>query len=64
MGYLEEQLTRNYTRQILEGVAYLHSKQIVHRDLKGDNILRNLQGNLKLADFGFSKELKVEGNDF
>ena len=58
-GALNEILARKYTRQILEGVAYLHDNRIVHRDIKGANILRDSNGNIKLADFGASKRLQV-----
>ena len=58
-GALNEILTRKYTRQILEGVAYLHDNRIIHRDIKGANILRDSNGNIKLADFGASKRLQV-----
>ena len=59
IGPLNEILARKYTRQILEGVAYLHDNRIVHRDVKGANILRGSFGNIKLADFGASKRLQV-----
>lgn len=57
-----ETLTRIYIRHILEGLCYLHSKGIVHRDIKGANILVGNDGVCKLADFGGAKYL-IANND-
>jgi serine/threonine protein kinase len=58
MGKLPESLAKNIFRQLIETIKYIHSKNIVHRDIKPDNILLNLNNNIKLCDFGVSKEIK------
>jgi cyclin-dependent kinase 12/13 len=40
---------------LLEGVAYLHDKALLHRDIKGGNLLMNKHGILKIADFGLAR---------
>lgn len=56
-GKFNESLTRLYTKQILMGLNHLHRHQIVHRDIKGGNILVDINGRCKLADFGASSRL-------
>lgn len=62
-GPLNETLTRRYTRQILQGVEYLHQLDIIHRDIKGSNIMRNTRGHVKLADFGSAKKIFSETSE-
>eukprot|EP00112_Aurelia_sp_Birch-Aquarium-sp1_P012247 Seg2574.2 transcript_id=Seg2574.2/GoldUCD/mRNA.D3Y31 product="Mitogen-activated protein kinase kinase kinase 2" protein_id=Seg2574.2/GoldUCD/D3Y31 len=58
-GGLKEDKLRTYCHQVLEGVAYLHANMIIHRDIKGANILLTCDyTNAKLADFGLSKRLQ------
>lgn len=54
---LDEAVIRSYSKQILKGLTYLHENRIVHRDLKGANILLTPEGVIKLTDFGSAGQL-------
>jgi hypothetical protein len=58
-----EPLVASYVIQILEGLMYLHDKQVVHCDLKAANILTTKNGTVKLTDFGVSLNLEVKNSD-
>lgn len=62
-GAITESVVRNFTRHILSGLAYLHSTDTVHRDIKGANLLVDASGVVKLADFGLAKHLSVAAAD-
>ncbi|XP_016443677.1 mitogen-activated protein kinase kinase kinase NPK1-like [Nicotiana tabacum] len=56
-GSFPEPVIRTYTKQLLLGLDYLHKNGIMHRDIKGANILVDNKGCIKLADFGASKKV-------
>lgn len=56
-GPFEEPLIRNFIRQVLIGLIYLHGENIIHRDIKGANILIDIKGTVKISDFGISKKV-------
>ena len=63
-GHFQEPVVSSLTRQTLQGLSYLHSEGILHRDLKADNILLDLDGTCKISDFGISKKTdNIYGND-
>ena len=55
-GYeiIPEKVCAYILKQVLLGLDFLHSKSIIHRDIKSDNILFTSDGQIKLADFGYA----------
>lgn len=62
-GPFEEPLIRNFIRQVLIGLSYLHGEGIMHRDIKGANILIDIKGTVKISDFGISKRIDNPNSD-
>ena len=53
-GHLSEFRTATIIYEVSDALEYCHSNNIIHRDIKPENILVGLQGEIKLADFGWS----------
>lgn len=60
---LPENLVASYCHDILQGLVYLHKKDVVHCDLKAANILTTKAGDVKLSDFGVSLNLKLKSHE-
>ena len=58
-GRMKEKDARVKFRQIVSAVHYMHANNIVHRDLKAENLLLDADCNIKIADFGFSNHFKI-----
>ena len=59
-GPLSHELVSNYTRQVIEGLMYLHREGVVHRDIKGANVIVKACGSLILSGFGASQLSKLK----
>ena len=55
-----ENICKYVLKKTLEGLSYLHERNIIHRDIKSDNLLMNCKGDIKLADFGYAVQLTTE----
>ncbi|KAJ6954157.1 mitogen-activated protein kinase kinase kinase 3-like [Populus alba x Populus x berolinensis] len=60
-GPFSEPLIQNYTKQILSGLAYLHGRKAMHRDIKGANILVGPNREIMPADFGMARHEVLTG---
>ena len=58
-GPLPPQLVKSYLYQITSAIKYCHSKRILHRDLKPQNLLIDKNGVIKLADFGLARAFGI-----
>ena len=61
---MSEKECKLWMKQLCNAVQYLHSRNVIHRDLKLENLLIDSSKNVKLCDFGFSKDLsKLSGDE-
>lgn len=61
-GKINESLCALYVEQVLVGLEFLHENKIIHRDIKGGNILTTKEGEVKLADFSVATMISQELN--
>ena len=57
-GQFTNDMTRFYAAEIVLAIEYLHSRDIIYRDLKPENLLLDSAGHVKITDFGFAKRVE------
>ena len=60
----EEKHAKFYFSELIEGLEFIHDLDIVYRDIKPENILVDIDGHLKIADFGLSKIIKKKQRSY
>ncbi|KAF2154923.1 Pkinase-domain-containing protein [Myriangium duriaei CBS 260.36] len=63
-GMLDPITIKSFMHQLLKGIAFCHENRVLHRDLKPQNLLINVKGQLKLADFGLARAFGIPVNTF
>ncbi|ESZ95100.1 negative regulator of the PHO system [Sclerotinia borealis F-4128] len=63
-GALPPPTIKSFMHQLLKGIDFCHQNRVLHRDLKPQNLLINMKGQLKLADFGLARAFGIPVNTF
>lgn len=63
-GALEPHIVKSFMYQLLQGINFCHQNRVLHRDLKPQNLLTNMKGELKIGDFGLARAFGIPVNTF